>query len=499
MSSRTYLPWDHAQTFLLPPSLKEWLPNDHLAYFVLEVTQELDLTAILSLDRGRDARGQKAYAPMMMVALLVYGYCTGVYSSRKLEQATYVDVAFRVLCANQQPHFTTINEFRRRHRNALAGLFVQILKLCQRAGLVKLGQVAVDGTKMQANASKHKAMSYSRMQAEEKRLHEEVERLLASADEVDAQEDALFGEGQREFELPDELKRRETRLKKIREAKAALEQEAREQRANELREQAKTREQSIETQSSPRSVKGEQTKARRAREKAQELDGRDETPAPAQSELPWRTMDVQTDGTPKPTSQRNFTDPESSIMPGRHGFIQAYNCQAAVDGAYQIIVAADVTNQSVDNALLHPMTEQVHSNTGRLPDVLLADSGYWSPQPVQEVSDQKVDVFVAVQRERHGEAAPLALGEPPEDLSPRDRMRWRLNTPKGRAHYARRKAIVEPVFGQIRVGQRVQRLSFRGLLAIKAEWKLVAACHNLLKLFRLSPMALHLNGPMALG
>jgi transposase len=488
--TRTYRPWDYAQTFLLPPSLEEWLPSDHLAYFVLDVAQELDLGAIVSADQGKDPRGQKAYAPVMMVALLVYGYCTGVFSSRKLEQATYVDVAFRVLCANQQPHFTTINEFRRQHRAALGGLFVQVLQLCQRAGLVKLGQVAVDGTKMQAKASKHKAMSYERMQAEEKRLQEEVERLLATADEVDAQEDALYGEGQHAFELPGELKRRESRLEKIRQAKAALEQEAREQRARELREQAKVREQAAAEQSSPRFSKMESTKAERARRKAQELDGREESPAPAQSELPWRSMEVQTDGKPKPTSQRNFTDPESSIMPGRHGFIQAYNCQAAVDAAHQIIVAADVTNHSVDNALLRPIAQQICDNTGTLPDVVLADAGYWNPSGVEQVRVLGVEALIAIQRDKHGAVAPLTIGPPPEHLSPRESMRWRLNTAEGRAHYARRKAVVEPVFGQIRVGQRFNRISFRGLKAASAEWKLVATCHNLLKLFRLAPLAL---------
>lgn len=490
MSARTYLPWDHAQTFLLPPSLLDWLPRDHLAYFVLDVVRELDLSAILSSDSGKDARGQKGYAPVMMVALLVYGYCTGVFSSRRLEEATHVDVAFRVLCANQQPHFTTINEFRRRHRAALGDLFLQVLQLCQRAGLVKLGQVAVDGTKMQANASKHKAMSYVRMQAEEARLQAEVERLLASADKVDAEEDALYGVGQRGTELPEELKRRETRLKKIREAKAALEQEAREQRAKELREQVKVREKAAQTQSSSKAAKGEATKAAHARDRAKELDGRDETPAPAQGELPWRTMEVEVEGTPKPTSQRNFTDPQSSIMPGRHGFIQGYNCQAAVDAAHQIIVAADVGNQSVDNALLRPVAEQVQDNTGSLPQVLLADTGYWNPAIVDQLGDLGIEVLVAVKRERHGVPTQATEGPPPPDLTGRDKMRWRLSTPEGRARYARRKAVVEPVFGQIRVGQRFNRLSFRGLPAVRSEWKLVAACHNLLKLFRLAPLAL---------
>jgi len=488
MSFRTYLPWDHSQTYLLPPSLMEWLPSDHLAYFVLEVVQELDVSGILAADQGKDARGQKAYAPMMMVAVLIYGYCTGVFSSRKLEQATYVDVAFRVLCANQQPHFTTINEFRRRHRAALAGLFVQVLKLCQRAGLVQLGQVAVDGTKMQANASKHKAMSYVRMQAEEKRLQEEVERLLANADDADAKEDADYGVGQRALELPEELKRRETRLKKIREAKAALEQEAREQRANELRKQAEVRQAASQTLTKERAAKGQATGAKRAQAKARELDGRDETPARAADELQERTMEVQTDGTPKDTSQRNFTDPESSIMPGRHGFIQAYNCQVAVDAAHQIIVAADVTNQSVDNAHLSPVAEQIRNNTGELPEVLLADTGYWNPRVVEHVTALGVDVLVALHRDKHSaRPEPPTTGTPPTGLNDRERMRWRLNTAEGRAHYARRKAVVEPVFGQIRVGQRFNRLSFRGLRAASSEWKLVAACHNLLKLFRLAP------------
>ncbi len=492
MSKRTYLPWDHSQTFLLPPSLTDWLPSDHLAFFVLEVVRELDLEGLEKVDAGKDVRGQKAYAPTMMVALLVYGYCTGVFSSRKLEQASCVDVAFRVLCANQQPHFTTINEFRRRHREVLAELFLQVLKLCQRAGLVKLGQVSVDGTKMQANASKHKAMSYVRMQAEENRLKDQIEQMLSNAEELDAQEDALFGEGQRAFELPDELKRRETRLTKIRAAKAALEQEAREQRAKELREQAKNRDESAQKQMPERFKKGQSTGAKRARERAHELDGREETQEPKQGELPLRSMEVQTDAKPKPTSQRNFTDPQSSLMPGRHGFVQAYNCQAAVDGAHQIIVAADVTNQSVDNALLKPMAEQVRDNTGGLPEVFLADSGYWNPAVVESVRDLGTEVLVAIKRDKHGVVTPLVQGPPPEGLSSRERMAWSLATSEGRAKYARRKATVEPVFGQIRVRQRFNRISFRGVRAAAAEWKLVAACHNLLKLFRLAPEALAL-------
>ena len=489
MTPRTYLSWNRHQDFLLPPSLKDWLPTDHLVYFVLEVVEQLDLSAIRLVDEGKDARGQKAYEPQMLVALLVYGYCTGVMSSRRLERAAQEDVAFRVLTANQQPHFTTINEFRRVHRERLAGLFVQVLRLCQRAGLVKLGHVAIDGTKVQANASKHKAMSHSRMESEERRLRAEVDRLLDDADATDSSEDKQFGVGRREWELPDELKRRETRIAKIREAKAALEQEAREQRARQLREQAKNHEKTAREHPKARYRKGEAKKAQQAKDKAQELDLHP-APEPRSDGLPKRTLEVTTDGKPKPSSQRNFTDPESSIMPGRHGFIQAYNCQAAVDAKAQVIVAADVSNASVDNAHLAPIVRQVAVLAGAYPQQTTADSGYWNPHAVDDVTSLGVEVYVAVQRTAHSTKTTRCEGPPPAGLTAQEQMRWRLATTEGHAVYARRKAIVEPVFGQIRGRQRLNRLSFRGLRAAAAEWKLIAMCHNILKLSVLAPKAI---------
>ncbi len=238
MGDKQYRPWSPKQGFLLPPSPLDWLPEGHLAYFILELVAELDLGEIERAIQAKDSRGTRPYSPGMMVALLVYAYCVGVYSSRKIERATYEDVAFRVLAAGQHPFFTTINEFRKTHLDALAGLFVQVLQLCRRAGLVKLAHVAVDGTKVQAAASKHKAMSYRRMSEEEARLRARVDELLARAEAVDQEEDARFGEGQRDEDLPEELRRSEGRLERIQQAKAQLEADARASRAAELRDQA---------------------------------------------------------------------------------------------------------------------------------------------------------------------------------------------------------------------------------------------------------------------
>jgi transposase len=235
---KRYRPWNPKQKYLLPPSMSDWLAEDHLVYFILDVVGSLDLSPIEEAIQGKDARGERPYHPQMMVALIIYSYCVGVYSSRRMERATHEDIAFRVLTGDSQPHFTTINEFRRGFRQEFSWLFLQAVQLCQRAGLVKLGHVAQDGSKILANASKHKAMSYKRMKEEEKRLRKEIEEMLKRADAIDAEEDELYGVGQGEFELPDELKRRKDRLKKIAQAKKALEDEARKQRAKDLREQA---------------------------------------------------------------------------------------------------------------------------------------------------------------------------------------------------------------------------------------------------------------------
>ena len=373
---KSYRPWSPTQSFLLPPSPLEWLPEGHLAYFVLEVAQALDLAAIEDAIQEKDGRGERPYPPPMMVALLVYGYCVGVFSSRRLARATFEDVAFRVIAGGEHPHFTTMNQFRLEHREALSKLFVQVLRLCRKAGLVKLGHVAFDGSKVAANASKHKAMSYKRMQEDERRLTAEVEALLAKADETDTREDGQYGVGKAPEDLPEELRRRESRLSRIREAKAALEKEAADARAEELREQARVqREKAGDESVNATERKCAATRADKAEEKARELTGKDpDDDAPggggAAGDLPHHRVPAEVDGTPKPTAQRNFTDPDSRIMVKGGEFLQGYNAQAAVDAESQIIVAAAVTNQPPDQEHLAPMLAQVVANCGQRASLL---------------------------------------------------------------------------------------------------------------------------------
>jgi transposase len=486
---KSYRPWSPTQSFLLPPSPLEWLPEGHLAYFVLDVAQTLDLSAIEDTIQEKDGRGERPYPPAMMVALLVYGYCVGVFSSRRLSRATFEDVAFRVLAGGEHPHFTTVNQFRLEHRQALAKLFLQVLRLCKKAGLVKLGHVAFDGTKVGANASKHKAMSYKRMQEEERRLEAEVKALLAKADETDRREDAQYGEGQAPEDLPQELQRREARLTRIREAKAALEQEAAEARAEELRERARgQREKAADAGVAPDKRKGAAARATTAEKKARALDGKgsdDEGPGGGGStggDLPRHRVQTRADGTPEPKAQRNFTDPESRIMMKGGEFLQAYNAQAAVDAEAQIIVAALVTNQPTDVAHLAPMLRELIANCGAPPTVATADSGYFSRENADTCAACAVDAYVSVGR---GEATPQCATEAATPAQrARASMAAKLSTATGKAIYARRKCIVEPAFGQIKQVRGFRRFSFRGLAAARAEWSFVCATHNLLKLFR---------------
>src|SRR5271169_262696 len=447
------------QSLLLPPSLHDWLPEKHLARFLVDVVETLDLSAIhASYDAG-DGRGQSAYAPAMMVRVLLYGYATGIYSSRKIQARTYDDVAFRYLSADEHPDHSTLAEFRKRHLQALAGLFVQALQLCQKAGLVKLGHVAIDGTKMQANASKHKAMSYGRMGEAEQKLQAEVEALLRHAEEVDEAEDRQYGKGQRGDELPAELARRESRLKKIREAKEALEAEAR-QKAQEQKAEA-------EAKIAARQEQEKQT-GQKPRGRAPQV------PNPEQAK-------------PQSSAQRNFTDPESRIMPdGTHkgSFLQAYNAQAAVDSAAQIIVAAEITQQANDKQQLVPMLQQVIENVNGKPQAASADTGYWSAANVTAESLQGTDLHVATERQKHDESKDVPVNGLPEGSSVLQQMRDKLKTEAGKAVYKMRKQIVEPVFGYIKEGRGFRRFSFRGLGNVRSEWRLICATHNLLKLFR---------------
>ncbi len=492
--NKSYQPWTQDQPFLLPPSLRDWLPEGHLAWFILDVVSQLDLSPIEDAVQSKDARGQRPYHPQMMIALLVYAYCTGVFSSRKIERATYEDVGFRVIAGNTQPYFTTINEFRHVHREHFARLFTEVLRLCRGAKLVKLGHVAIDGTKVRANASKHKAMSYQRMCEQERRLVEQVEELLSRADAADAQDDERYGASRRDEDLPEELQRREQRLARIREAKQELEAGARRQRAADMREQAEGLEDTARGHTDPSMQQQLRTKAAKARRQADEIDPpSDDSPPPGDGggtpgELPRRPASTTPDAMPKPSAQRNFTDPDSCIMKGGDGFMQAYNAQLAVDEHCQVVVATGVTDQAADNANLTPMLERIEDNLGEVPSQATGDQGYWHPQVAEQARALGCEALVATERRRHGECgAPSGEGEPPEGLDARERMRWRLNTAERRRVYARRKAVVEPVNGQIKDAQGFRQFSFRGLQAVEAEWNLVCLCHNVLKLFRYGP------------
>lgn len=447
------------QTLLFPPSLHDWLPAGHLARFLVDVVSALDLSSIYKSYEEKDGRGQAAYAPEMMIRLLLYGYATGVYSSRKIQRRTYEEVAFRYLSGDQHPDHATIAEFRKRHLDALSGLFTQALLLCAEAGLVKLGHVAIDGTKIKANASKHKAMSYKRMNETEARLKQEIDGLLAGAEKIDAEEDAQLGKDRQGDELPDELQRRESRLKKIQEAKAALEKAAREQAEQERSEtEQKLAEREEEEQRTGRKKRGRKPKL----------------PDPEQAR-------------PDDTAQRNFVDPESRIMPdgGNKGsFVQGYNAQIAVDSESQVIVAAEVTQETNDKKQLLPMIAQIVTNLDQKPEKISADTGYFSEANVTDESVKDVDLYVATDRDKHGSSEAASCEPPPLGASPEQTMRSKLRTESGRAVYKMRKAIVEPVFGQIKELRGFRRFSLRGKQNVRREWRLVCAVSNLLKLFR---------------
>ena len=441
METTRFLSYEPGQLLLLPPDLREWLEEGHLAYFILDVVETLDLSEIYaSYDGSRG--GRPGFDPRLLVALLVYGYCVGLTSSRKIEKATYESVPFRVLAANQHPDHATIADFRRRHLEALARLFVQVLRLCEKAGLVRLGHVALDGTKVRANASKHKAMSYGRMEEKVRELEAQVADLLSAAEAVDQAEDAEHG-SRRGDELPEELRFRQQRLERIRQAKAALEAEA-------------------------------QAAAQKLREEKAAQGGSGEPATPPKAARPAEK------------AQRNFTDPDSRIM--RDGatksFEQSYNCQAIVDREAQVIVAAQVTQEANDKQQVQPLVEQMKVNLeGRTPVELSADAGYFSEDNLSYWEAQTIDPYIATGRQKHG-AKPEKSVEISARATPRERMTAKLQTPTGKRVYSQRKETVEPVFGQIKEARGLRRFLFRSLGSVQAEWSLICTTHNLLKLFR---------------
>lgn len=434
--------WTPDQLWLLPPSPREWLADDHLIYFLLDTVGEMDLTPFFERYRN-SVSGQPPFHPRMMVTLLLYAYCKGVFSSRKIMTRCHEDITFRVIVGEDIPDFRTISDFRKDNLSHMKALFVQTLMVCQQAGLVKLGRVALDGSKVKANASRHKAMSYERMLETEERLQQEIDALLSAAERADDDDDAQFGDRHGD-ELPDELARRETRLKKIREAREALEQQAREKAARHV----------------------------------EQLQSEGRTPRIAPEEA-----------VPKPKDQRNFTDPDSKIMKtSNHGFDQCGNAQIVTD-ENQVILAADVTNQANDVRQVEPMLAQLQSNVkaaeleGELNE-FLGDAGYYSESNVDALIEAQLDPYLATQRLKHNEQIPNApRGRIPDGLSPKQRMARKLRTKKGRETYSKRKWIVEPVFGQIKESRGFRQFLLRGLENMQAEWTLLCLTHNLLKAF----------------
>jgi transposase len=510
--AKTFRPWNPEQTLLLPPSPVEWLPANHLVFFLLDLAAELDLSAIYAVYEARDPRGVKAYEPRMMVVLLLYAYCVGLPSSRRIERACWEDAAFRVLTGNQQPDHSRISDFRLVHLDALAGLFVQVLRLCQKAGLVSLGNVALDGTKVKANASKHKAMSHERMLKTEAQLEAEIAALLRKAELIDAQEDARYGKGKRGDELPKELQRRQDRLDALRKAKAELEAEAaadharrREQQARAAEEQAaEAAAQAAADTESEVAARALAKEAQQAERRARSARGRAElarrlaidkaqaaglsTPDPLSSAdplaMPSRNLPTTAAGDPKGNAQRNFTDPDSHILKGGDGWIQGYNCQAAVDGDHQIIVAVGVSNQASDQHHFVPMLERIVANTGQLPANMIADAGYCSTSNIEASEQRGLDAYLSTSRQEHGKRPRPARGPAPRDLDARGRMDRKLRSKAGQAIYALRKIIAEPVFGQIKGARGLDRFLLRGLEKVDGEWTLMAITHNIGKLHR---------------
>jgi transposase len=496
---KTFRPWQPEQTTLLPPSPREWLSQDHQVYFLLDLVDELDLSEILVPAQAKDPRGEKGFDPRMMTMLLLYAYCVGIVSSRKIERACYEDLAFRVLTGNQQPDHSRISEFRRRNLDALKGLFIQILRLCQKAGMVSLGHVALDGTKVQANASKHKAMSHERMLRAEKELEKEINALMRKAEILDAQEDRKYGKGNLGSELPDELRHKQSRLERIRQARKEMEAETAAAAARQREEEAKTavaKAAAAQEAEAPTAEQAELNKkaeaaAAKARDaidhaiEAAEIAGVEvDLESLAADAMPRRGLARKADGAPMPKTQRNFTDPDSHLMQSGGSYLQGYNCQVAVDSDHQVIVAVGVSNQPPDVEHLEPMLERILASTGELPDVMTMDAGFWSEGNAKACADQGIEAYIATGRLPHGQPPPPQRGPLPKDADARTRMARKLRSKKGSRIYAQRQAIVEPVNGQIKEGRGLRRFLLRGLEKVDCEWHLIAATHNLLKLFR---------------
>jgi transposase len=439
--SKGFRDWHIDQQLLLPPSVQDFVAEDHLARFVVSLVRDgLDLSAIYASYAGE--KGQPPYHPAMMTALLLYGYAVGVYSSRRLAKACLERVDFMAIVTLDAPDFRTVSDFRKRHLQALQGLFVQVLKLCERAGLVKLGHVALDGTKVKANASKHKAMSYARMVEREKELAAEVRRWLAAAEAADAEEDKLFGADKRGDELPAWVADKAKRLVNIREAKAALEAEA-------------------------KAAAAEKARAEAVAEVKRQAEGRKK---PGRKAKP-------SSAAPAAKAQRNFTDPDSRVLLTRDGFIQGYNAQAAVDARAQVIVAHALTSSQSDQEQLAVLLDGIETSLGRKPKEASADSGFCSEANLAALDRRGIAGYVAVARAKHPAQAKRKVAGPLTQA-----MQRKLKRAGRRSRYRLRKQIVEPVFGQIKQARGFRQFLLRGIEKVGAEWAMLCTAHNLLKL-----------------
>ena len=443
--SKDFRAWKIDEAQLLPPSVQDYVPRDHVSRLIVSLVREsLDLSEITC--RYTSGLGQPPFDPRMMTALLLHGYASGLYSSRRIAKAALERADFMMIVAGDPPDFRTISEFRKRHLKALAGLFVQVLKLAEKAGLVKLGHVALDGTKIKANASKHKAMSYQRMKKREAELEAEVDRWLKAAEAADAEEDKLHG-SKRGDEMPDWVADKEKRLAKIREAKAELEAEAKAAAAE------------------------EEERHRVAAEKRRLAEGRKKngrTPAPPSAE-------------PDGKAQRNFTDPDSRILKTKDGYIQGYNAQAAVDAKAQIIVAHGLTASMSDHGQLVGLIDGIKANLGARPKEASADSGYLSEANLQALADRRINAYVATGKAKHPAEIKRKVGGPLTQA-----MRTKLKRAAWRSRYRLRKQIVEPVFGQIKQARGFRQFLLRGIEKVKAEWAMICTAHNLTKLARVA-------------
>ncbi len=428
---------DINQGLLLPPSLVDWLPEDHLAWFVRDAVQSLDADALLDHYRV-SGKGELPYDPRMMLRVLIYAYSTGTFSSRKIARQLEENVAYRVLAENQMPKHRTISRFRQVHLDQFSDLFVQVVRLAAESGLAKVGTLAIDGSKVKANASKHKAMSYDRMNKEEERLKREIQAITKMAADVDEAEDAEFGPDFRGDELPEELARRETRLKTIQEAKERLER----RKAEEARETDAMRKQKAEEE---------------GREPPKERPDRRKHPK----------------GQPKPKDQENFTDPDSRIMKTSKGFQQSFNAQVAVDGKSQLVVATKVTDCSADTEELIPMVELAMANTEQPVDRVLADAGYRSEENFVALENAGIDGYVPIGRQE--KSMPTVKDDSPAT----GRMQRKLRTKRGRARYRKRKHLVESPFGWVKNVLGFRDFSLRGLRKVQGEWNLVCLALNL--------------------